>query len=114
MSTASRAGGTGRTPRAVFLAVFWLTSWSRSQVHAQAHNDAQLAVTLAHSLSEELAGLRRQVKHLAQLGQFGSANDPVAGSPETPCAALTTAGAYRQPTTNIVPRCLPAHAGLLD
>jgi len=79
-----RYNSTGQAPRSVCLAVFWLTSWGRAQVHSQAHNDALLAVSLARSLSDELAGLRRQVEHLTQLGQFGSANDPLTGNLPAP------------------------------
>lgn len=82
--TVQRYNATGKAPRSVCLAVFWLTSWGRSAVHAQAHNDAQLMVRMVGSLQDELAALRGQVEHMARLGHFGSANDPVSGQPAGP------------------------------
>lgn len=75
--TIRRYNAHGHAPRHVCLAVYWLTSWGRHAVHAQAHNDATMAVGYVNSLRAEVAALRGAVQHLQQLGDFGSANEPM-------------------------------------
>ena len=75
--TIRRYNARGHAPRHVCLAVYWLTSWGRHAVHAQAHNDATMAVGFVNSLRAEVAALRGAVQHLQQLGDFGSANEPM-------------------------------------
>lgn len=69
----------GRAPRTAMLAIFWLTSWGQSAVNCKAHNDARMFAGYVGSLKSEVADLKAQLAKLAELGDFGSANDPAPG-----------------------------------
>lgn len=69
----------GYAPRPVMLAIFWLTSWGQSAVNCKAHNDARMFAGYVGSLKAEVADLKAQLAKLAELGDFGSANDPSPG-----------------------------------
>lgn len=70
----------GRAPRPVMLAIFWLTQWGQSAVNCKAHNDAVMYAGYVGALQTELDGLKTKLGKLANLGDFGSANDPVPGA----------------------------------
>ena len=74
--TVYRYNATGHAPRAICLAVFWLTRWGRSAVNAQAINDAVTAVQYVGGLRRQVEELESTVKHLVQIGDFGTANEP--------------------------------------
>lgn len=65
-------------PRAVALALFWETKWGRSAVECRAVNDAVLQAQLARCRQDEAEKRLAQVQHLLAVGNFGSANVPLA------------------------------------
>lgn len=75
--TVYRWQAAGRAPRMACMALYWLTRWGRSQVDAQAVNDARLAIAYADSLRRELIVAERQIRHLREIGAFGTANEPI-------------------------------------
>lgn len=79
--TVYRYNRDGQAPRAVCLALFWLTRWGRSEIHAQAVNDCQLAVAYANAMELEVRRLRTELARVLAVGDFGSANEPLASQP---------------------------------
>lgn len=79
--TAARWQKTGEAPRAVMLALYYVTRWGRSDVHCQAHNDARQQAALAFCLKTELDKANARLASLGQIGDFGSANDPLPMAP---------------------------------
>ncbi len=79
--TVYRYNRDGQAPRAVCLALFWLTRWGRSEIHAQAVNDCQLAVAYANAMELEVRRLRTELARVLAVGDFGSANEPIASQP---------------------------------
>jgi predicted DNA-binding transcriptional regulator AlpA len=79
--TVYRYNRDGQAPRAVCLALFWLTRWGRSEIHCQAVNDCQLAVAYATAMESEVRRLRTELARVLAVGEFGSANDPLASEP---------------------------------
>ena len=63
-------------PHSVMLAIFWTTRWGRSEVDASAQNDAMRFASLARCLQDELDAIRARLARVAQIGDFGSSNDP--------------------------------------
>jgi hypothetical protein len=70
---------TGDAPRAVLLALFWESSWGRSTADCEAFNARKVLQSLSDSLKNENAMLRARIARLEELGDFGSANEPVLG-----------------------------------
>lgn len=69
-----------KAPRPVLLSLFWLTRWGRSQLECEAVNDARMAAQLARA-HQRLADERlRSISHLLTVGDFGSANAPLAAA----------------------------------
>lgn len=67
----------GRIPRPAHLALYWLTHRGRADIELDMHNELIIAWGLARALERERIELEQLVKHLATIGQFGAANDPV-------------------------------------
>jgi predicted DNA-binding transcriptional regulator AlpA len=63
-------------PHSVMLAIFWTTRWGRSEVDTSAQNDAMRFASLARCLQDELDAIRARLARVAQIGDFGSSNDP--------------------------------------
>lgn len=70
---------TGKAPRAAMLALYWMTRWGLSEIDAELYNAAQVYRGLAQALERELWQVTQHIQKLGQLGEFGSANDPVSG-----------------------------------
>jgi len=70
----------GDAPRAVMLALFWQTRWGRSAIECRAVNDAMQQAGLAACRQREAEERLAQVQHLLQVGNFGSANQPLVAS----------------------------------
>jgi hypothetical protein len=66
-------------PWPVMLALFYLTRWGHNWVHTEAHNTALLHIQMAVGLRGENRALRERLQRMAQIGQFGAANDPAEG-----------------------------------
>jgi hypothetical protein len=66
-------------PHAVMLAVFWITRWGISAIDCEAHNAAIMSAGLARSRLEAIESLEKKIQRLAQIANFGSANDPAPG-----------------------------------
>lgn len=64
-------------PRPALLALFWLTRWGMSIVDCEAVNAATMHAQQARGLTDELRRVREQIERLVQLGDFGSANEPL-------------------------------------
>lgn len=75
-STLYRWHKTG-TPRAAALGLYWMTSWGVSELVEDAVWRARTAERLADARGRELATLRAHLLKLGELGEFGSANDPM-------------------------------------
>ena len=76
----------GYAPMPVLLALFWLTKWGQQWIHIDLYNTNQMHANQSnvyrHALAKaekEIADLHEQIERLGQLGDFGSANDPVGG-----------------------------------
>lgn len=78
-STVYRWKAEDKAPRAALLALYYATSWGQSDVNCQAENDAQLYFGYVAALRAELAQANAKLERLGQIGEFGSANDPVPG-----------------------------------
>jgi hypothetical protein len=76
--TVYRYNREAQAPRHVCLALFWLTRWGRSEVHCQAVNDCQVAVAYADAMEREVRRLRTELARVLAVGDFGSANEPLA------------------------------------
>jgi hypothetical protein len=63
-------------PHPVMLAVFWLTRWGVSAIDCEAHNAAVMSAGMARCRLEQIEKLETKILKLAQIGDFGSANDP--------------------------------------
>jgi hypothetical protein len=68
-----------KAPHSVMLAIFWITRWGRSEVDAAAQNDAMRFASLARCLQDELDAIQARLARVAQIGDFGSSNDPAPG-----------------------------------
>lgn len=75
-STLYRWHNTG-APRAAALGLYWMTSWGVSELVEDAIWRARTAERLADAQARELAKLRAHLLKLGELGEFGSANDPM-------------------------------------
>lgn len=75
-STLYRWNNTG-APRAAALGLYWMTSWGVSELVEDAIWRARTAELLADAQGRELERLRAHLLKLGQLGEFGSANDPM-------------------------------------
>jgi hypothetical protein len=74
-------------PRPAMLALFWLTQWGQQRLDADLFNWAQIQAGLYGATRRELdqakgeiTQLQNQITRLGRLGEFGSANDPMAGA----------------------------------
>lgn len=76
-STVQRWIRSGRIPRPAHLALYWLTHRGRADIELDMYNELIIVRGLARALERERVELQRLVKHLATIGQFGAANDPV-------------------------------------
>ena len=59
------------------VALFWLTRWGASLLESEYQYRVDLAEALASAVKQQNAGLTATVAKLAQLGDFGAANDPI-------------------------------------
>lgn len=80
-STLYRWHNTG-APRAAALGLYWMTSWGVSELIEDAIWRARTAEKLADARGRELATLRGHLLKLGELGEFGSANDPMEHVPK--------------------------------
>ncbi len=78
-STVYRWLSVGQAPRCAELAIYWLTRWGKSEIDAEMWNAASVYRGFAYALERENMQLREDVARLGQLGDYGSANDPVRG-----------------------------------
>lgn len=69
---------TDRCPRAVKVAIFTESGYGRDLVAVTYRNEADLHRALADCLRREVATLQARIARLETLGDFGSANDPIA------------------------------------
>jgi hypothetical protein len=76
-STAYRWLAHNSAPKTALLAVFWLTTWGRSTLDAEAHNRANVYQGLAEAFERELWRQQQDFAKLANIGEYGSANDPL-------------------------------------
>ena len=79
----------GKAPRPAHLALFWVSSWGISLIDAEAEWAARLHRQLADALRRERDQLAAKLATLGQIGEFGSANDPVPEAPTKPLGADT-------------------------
>jgi len=105
-STLYRWHNTG-APRAAALGLYWMTSWGVSELVEDAVWRAKAAERLADARGRELATLRAHLLKLGELGEFGSANDPMEHVPRV--FGLDGAGGDR-PTLSTEPAKLIADA----
>lgn len=78
-STIYRWISVGQAPRTAELAIYWLTRWGQSDIDAELWNAANVYRGFAYALEREVTQLRDDIARLGQLGDYGSANDPVGG-----------------------------------
>lgn len=76
-STVYRWLSVGKAPRPAMLALYWLTRWGLCELDAETHNRAEVYKQLAQALERELWRQREDFGKLAQIGHYGSANDPL-------------------------------------
>jgi len=76
-STVYRWVNVGTAPRAPMLALYWLTRWGRSDIDAELWNRATVYQGLAQAMERELWAMQQDIQRLGQIGDYGSANDPV-------------------------------------
>ena len=76
-STVYRWLSVGTAPRPALLALYWCTRWGLSELDADTHNRAEVYKQLAQALELELWRQREDFGKLAQIGHYGSANDPL-------------------------------------
>jgi len=69
----------GYAPRPAMLALYWMTRWGLSEIDAELWNAASVYRGLSQALERELWQVTQHIQQLDQLGDFGSANDPVSG-----------------------------------
>lgn len=105
-STLYRWHNTG-APRAAALGLYWMTSWGVSELVEDAVWRARATERLADARGRELATLRAHLLKLGELGEFGSANDPMEHVPRV--FGLDGAGGDR-PTLSTEPAKLIADA----
>lgn len=65
-------------PRTALLAMFWETRYGRSAVECRAVNDAVMQAELARCHRDEARQRLRELEHVLSVGDFGSANSPLA------------------------------------
>jgi predicted DNA-binding transcriptional regulator AlpA len=70
----------GKAPRCAELSIYWLTRWGQSEIDTEMWNAANVYRGFAYALERENMQLREDVARLLQLGEYGSANDPINGS----------------------------------
>lgn len=76
-STVYRWLSVGNAPRPALMALYWRTRWGLSELDADMHNRAEVYKQLAQALERELWRQREDFGKLAQIGHYGSANDPL-------------------------------------
>lgn len=59
------------------LALFWLSRWGLSTLDCDMHHRAEVYQGLAQAMERELWRQRQDLAKLAQIGHYGSANDPL-------------------------------------
>lgn len=65
-------------PRVALLAMYWESPWGVSLLSSTAQNGAMYARREVDGLKRENATLRGRIARLEALGNFGSANEPMA------------------------------------
>lgn len=76
--TLKRWQATDDAPRAALLALFYETRWGYSAMYTAMFNECRDMAGLVDCHRRENAALRLRIERLEALGNFGSANDPVA------------------------------------
>jgi hypothetical protein len=56
-----------------------MTRWGVSAIDCDAHNAAVLSASIARNRQEQIDSLEGRIQRLAQIANFGSANDPAPG-----------------------------------
>lgn len=77
VSTVYRWLQQNNAPRPAMLALFWLSRWGQSAIDCDMHNRSAVFEGLAKALERELWQQRMNFAKLAQIGHYGSANDPL-------------------------------------
>lgn len=77
VSTVYRWLQQNNAPRPAMLALYWLSTWGQSAINCEMHNRATVFEGLAKALERELWQQRKDLAKLAQIGHYGSANDPL-------------------------------------
>lgn len=77
LSTVYRWLQQNNAPRPAMLALFWLSRWGKSAIDCDMHNRSAVFEGLAKALERELWQQRQDFAKLAQIGHYGSANDPL-------------------------------------
>jgi hypothetical protein len=88
---------TDEAPHPVMLAIFWMTRWGVSAIDCDAHNAAVLSASIARNRQEQIDSLEGRIQRLAQIANFGSANDPAPGV--VPLASMPVAPEISGETT---------------
>jgi predicted DNA-binding transcriptional regulator AlpA len=76
-STVYRWINQDRAPRPAMLALYWMTRWGQSEINAELWNRANVYEGLAKAMERELYNMQSSILRLGQIGEFGSANDPL-------------------------------------
>lgn len=69
--------GNDSAPRSSHLALFLMSRWGRSELSCDAYNERMVNTNLIRALNDECNRLRQKIEDLCQIGDFGSANDPL-------------------------------------
>lgn len=77
VSTVYRWLQQNNAPRPAMLALFWLSRWGQSAIDCDMHNRSAVFEGLAKALERELWQQNQDFAKLAQIGHYGSANDPL-------------------------------------
>lgn len=76
-STVYRWISQDKAPRPASLALYWMTRWGQSELDAEMWNRANVYEGMAKALEREMWLMQEAVLKLGQIGEFGSANDPL-------------------------------------